>query len=228
MKLRSKGLGRKELVMDFREYDVSFEDGEVHVTGTIREPVTWDFSIQICGDDIPGMLKIGLNRHTIRLAARWGFDLARARIRGDRPQGGVAGAPVDATAPATPPRRAPRVRTSGPAATPATRPPATRTPTAPARPAASTQQAEPAPATPSPEAGEAPPTAEPAVTPEPPKVPVGSSPRSRTRSSTPPPARTPAPPPRQRTRRTVAADAMPGARGFPRPAPGTTPTERGD
>lgn len=75
MKLKSKGLGRKELVMDFREYTVTREGPEVLVTGTIKEPVTWDFSIRICQDDIPGMLKIGLNRHALRLALRWMLHL---------------------------------------------------------------------------------------------------------------------------------------------------------
>jgi hypothetical protein len=75
VKLRSKGLGRKELVMDFREYTVTREGPEVLVTGTIKEPVTWDFSIRICQDDIPGMLKIGLNRHALRLAVRWMLHL---------------------------------------------------------------------------------------------------------------------------------------------------------
>jgi hypothetical protein len=57
--------------MDFREYAVTREGDEVVVAGTIREPVTWDFSIRIAADDIPGMLRVGLNRHTMRLALRW-------------------------------------------------------------------------------------------------------------------------------------------------------------
>lgn len=75
MKLRSKGLGRKELVMDFREYTVTRDGPEVLVTGQIKEPVKWDFSIRISQDDIPGMLKIGLNRHALRLIVRWVLHL---------------------------------------------------------------------------------------------------------------------------------------------------------
>ncbi len=71
MKLRSRGLGRKELVMDFREYEVSRDGDDVVVTGTIREPVNWDFTIRITGDDIPGMLRLGLHRHTLAMATRW-------------------------------------------------------------------------------------------------------------------------------------------------------------
>ncbi|HVA75418.1 MAG TPA: hypothetical protein VNF71_12740 [Acidimicrobiales bacterium] len=71
MKLRSRGLGRRELLMDFREYDIARDGDEVVVSGTIREPVNWDFTIRFSGDDIPGMLRVGLHRHTLSLAARW-------------------------------------------------------------------------------------------------------------------------------------------------------------
>jgi hypothetical protein len=71
--MRSRGLGRKELVMDFREYQIEREGDEVVVTGTIREPVNWDFTIRINGDDIPGMLRLGLHRHTLAMAVRWAF-----------------------------------------------------------------------------------------------------------------------------------------------------------
>ena len=50
--------------MDFREYEVARDGDEVVVSGTIREPVNWDFTIRINGDDIPGMLRLGLHRHT--------------------------------------------------------------------------------------------------------------------------------------------------------------------
>jgi hypothetical protein len=73
VKLRSRGLGRKELVMDFREYEVARDGDEVVVSGTIREPVNWDFTIRISGDDIPGMLRLGLHRHTLGMAFRWVF-----------------------------------------------------------------------------------------------------------------------------------------------------------
>jgi len=71
--MRSRGLGRKELVMDFREYEIARDGDEVVVTGTIREPVNWDFTIRINGDDIPGMLRLGLHRHTLAMAVRWAF-----------------------------------------------------------------------------------------------------------------------------------------------------------
>lgn len=65
MKLKSRGLGRKELVMDFREYDVTIEDGELVISGTIHEPVHWDFSIRMCEDDVPGVARVALRKATI-------------------------------------------------------------------------------------------------------------------------------------------------------------------
>lgn len=65
MRLRSKGLGRREMVMDFREYHVRREDDELVIVGVIRDPVSWDFSMRFCEDDYPAVLRLVLNRHTL-------------------------------------------------------------------------------------------------------------------------------------------------------------------
>jgi hypothetical protein len=70
MRLKSRGLGRKELVMDFREYAVISEDDEAVIVGTIRDPVSWDFSIRVCEDDIVGMTKLILRPAMLRLLFR--------------------------------------------------------------------------------------------------------------------------------------------------------------
>jgi len=70
MRLKSRGLGRKELVMDFREYTTIREDGEAVVVGTIRDPVNWDFSIRFCEDDIVGMTKLILQPAMLGLLLR--------------------------------------------------------------------------------------------------------------------------------------------------------------
>lgn len=57
--------------MDFREYEITRDGDDVVVSGTIHEPVNWDFTIRVTGDDIPGMLRLGLHRHTLAMAARW-------------------------------------------------------------------------------------------------------------------------------------------------------------
>lgn len=92
MKLRSRGLGRRELLMDFREYEIARDGSDVVISGTIREPVNWDFTIRISGDDIPGMLRVGLHRHTLSMAARW-----MLHIRSKSPA-----VPAAAVAPAAP------------------------------------------------------------------------------------------------------------------------------
>lgn len=78
--------------MDFREYEITREGDEVVVSGTITEPVNWDFSIRIAQTDIPGMLRIGMNRHTLRLGLRWLFR-RRPRDNAEAPRlRAVAGA----------------------------------------------------------------------------------------------------------------------------------------
>ena len=70
MRLKSKGLGRKELVMDFREYTVVREGDELVIVGTIRDPINWDFTIRLCEDDVAGMIGLGANRNTLGLLLR--------------------------------------------------------------------------------------------------------------------------------------------------------------
>lgn len=65
MRLKSRGLGRKELVMDFREYNVVPKDKEIVIEGTITEPVHWDFTIRMCQDDLPGITKVLFKKTTI-------------------------------------------------------------------------------------------------------------------------------------------------------------------
>jgi hypothetical protein len=62
VKLKSRGLGRKELVMDFREYTVRREGDEIVIMGTIREPVHWDFSIRMCEDDLAGVAQVATRK----------------------------------------------------------------------------------------------------------------------------------------------------------------------
>jgi hypothetical protein len=70
MRLRSRGLGRKELVMDFREYAVVREGEEVFIVGTIRDPVNWDFTIRFCEDDIAGITSLMFRKPMLGLALR--------------------------------------------------------------------------------------------------------------------------------------------------------------
>jgi hypothetical protein len=92
MRLRSRGLGRKELVMDFREYEVVQEGDELVVVGTIRDPVNWDFTIRVCEDDVPGLIHLALRPAMIKALLRsifkprkkhhWGGDPTEHREEG--------------------------------------------------------------------------------------------------------------------------------------------------
>jgi hypothetical protein len=94
MRLRSRGLGRKELVMDFREYEIVRQDDEIVIVGTIRDPVTWDFTIRICEDDISGTARLLLRRPMLAMLLRglfkrhkrhhWGRDRAEHLAEGRR------------------------------------------------------------------------------------------------------------------------------------------------
>ncbi len=65
MRLKSKGLGRKELVMDFREYEVVRDGDEIIIVGTIRDPVVWDFTIRVCEDDLAGILSLASHKRSL-------------------------------------------------------------------------------------------------------------------------------------------------------------------
>jgi len=94
MRLRSRGLGRKELVMDFREYEVIRDGDEIVIVGTIRDPVNWDFTIRFCEDDVPGMTRLVLRKSMIGLLLRaffrrkkahhWGQEHAEHIAEGER------------------------------------------------------------------------------------------------------------------------------------------------
>lgn len=63
MKLWSRGLGRTEVNMDFRYYEVTRdkESGNVCIVGNMRSPVNWEFRIMMEPDDLPGFMKIFFN-----------------------------------------------------------------------------------------------------------------------------------------------------------------------
>lgn len=80
MKLWSKGLGRTELEMDFRCYEVVGEKrsngngssgvGIVGVYGTITTPVNWDFRVEFGPEDVPGLIRIALTPPFLKMILR--------------------------------------------------------------------------------------------------------------------------------------------------------------
>jgi hypothetical protein len=63
MKMWSQGLGKNELVVDFRKYKVVEETNKDNVRETIikgitSEPVQWEFQIRVYEEDLPGFLNV--------------------------------------------------------------------------------------------------------------------------------------------------------------------------
>ncbi len=63
MKMWSQGLGKNELVVDFRNYKVVREVNQEEVIETIikgitNEPVNWEFQVRVSGEDLSGMMNV--------------------------------------------------------------------------------------------------------------------------------------------------------------------------
>lgn len=72
MKMWSRGLGRTELKMDCRYYEVVTEEdsNDVYVIGKITDPVNWEFRVTIEPEDIPGMMKIFFTKGVLTLVLK--------------------------------------------------------------------------------------------------------------------------------------------------------------
>ena len=72
MKLWSRGLGKTELKMDFRYYQVKSDvaSDNVYIIGKITDPVNWEFRITLGPEDIPGLMKMFMNYCVVKLALK--------------------------------------------------------------------------------------------------------------------------------------------------------------
>jgi len=72
MKLWSRGLGKTELIMDFRYNQMKNYPAteNVYIIGKITDPVNWEFRITLEPDDIPGLIKMFMNFGVIKLALK--------------------------------------------------------------------------------------------------------------------------------------------------------------
>ncbi len=70
MKLWSRGLGKRELEMDFMRYEISRDGDEIVLSGRITEPVNWDFWIRFDENDVPGLIRVAKNPGIISLVLR--------------------------------------------------------------------------------------------------------------------------------------------------------------
>ncbi|MCL4448160.1 MAG: hypothetical protein M1483_01685 [Actinobacteria bacterium] len=79
MKIKSRGLGRRELLVDFNEFKITRQGDEVVLDGNTHAPVTWETTIRITPSDIPSMIRLAVNPKIIGLGFRWVFSLFRRR-----------------------------------------------------------------------------------------------------------------------------------------------------
>jgi len=72
MKLWSRGLGRTEIDMDLRYYEIvkDPQTGYITVIGTMQSPVTWEFTIKLEPDDIAGVIKLALKLPVLSFAIK--------------------------------------------------------------------------------------------------------------------------------------------------------------
>ncbi len=71
MKLWSRGLGRRELIMDFTHYAIrGSEDGGIEIFGVTEQPVSWEFRVHIEQEDIPGLVNVALSKPVRRMVIR--------------------------------------------------------------------------------------------------------------------------------------------------------------
>ena len=61
MRFWSKGLGERELVIDLSKGNLTLEEGNVFMRGTIVEPVNWNYEITLFPEDVRGILRVALS-----------------------------------------------------------------------------------------------------------------------------------------------------------------------
>ena len=76
MKIWSKGLGTMVLNMNFRNFYVEIEDGNLLIKGQIIDPVMWDFVITLGKDDIRGLANIIFKGHFLAYLGKNSYYLA--------------------------------------------------------------------------------------------------------------------------------------------------------
>jgi len=65
MKLWSKGLGKRTLVLHLAEAEVEDAGEELLIKGVIKEPVWWEYTIRMTEDDVLDFFKVAVNRTAV-------------------------------------------------------------------------------------------------------------------------------------------------------------------
>lgn len=71
MRVRSKGLGRIELLFDIEKLNYSEENGHLVITGKTLRPVVWDFRIAISENEVPSLVKVAFRKPVRLLVTRF-------------------------------------------------------------------------------------------------------------------------------------------------------------
>ena len=73
MKIRSRGLGRRELLMDLKEFTVAKEGGGILLKGVTHAPITWETTVTVGPEDVGSILRMVFKPAVLRLGLRWAF-----------------------------------------------------------------------------------------------------------------------------------------------------------
>jgi len=61
MKLWSKGLGKRTLILHLGEAEVENDGHELLIKGVIKEPVWWEYTIRMTEDDVLDFFQVAVN-----------------------------------------------------------------------------------------------------------------------------------------------------------------------
>jgi hypothetical protein len=71
MRIWSRGLGKRELVMDLTKCEIAREGDRYILKGTVVEPVNWEFRITMEPEDVPGLIRTGASPGFIVIGLKW-------------------------------------------------------------------------------------------------------------------------------------------------------------
>ena len=79
MKVWSQGLGRTELVFDFKECVRNGD--EVYLMGETTKPTKWQLKVTVFENDTPALMKVALSKKMIRLVVQLSSCFALIRLQ---------------------------------------------------------------------------------------------------------------------------------------------------
>ncbi len=78
MRIWSRGLGKRELLMDLSKCEITREGDRYILTGTVVSPVNWEFRITMEPQDVPGLMRTAMSSGFIVLGLKWLGRLLKA------------------------------------------------------------------------------------------------------------------------------------------------------